>query len=193
MATKGPRPGRRDPEGRRRAIVEAAAELIVEPGRTLTHRAVAARAGVALGSTTQYFASLEELRERALELLAEEIDAGLAAVEHDLLPLEDAPERSAAIMHEFLLDTRQVRADVALMTAAMSDPSLRPLALRWSDRLTDILTTHVGRERAIAIVLYLDGATMHAGLHDAPVTTESMTAVLRALITMPTDDGSVWR
>ena len=41
-----PTPGRRDPEGRRRAIVAAAAEIIVEPGGTLTHRLVAARAGV---------------------------------------------------------------------------------------------------------------------------------------------------
>ena len=58
-----PAPGRRDPEGRRRAIIEAAAELIVEGGAaSLTHRAFAARAGVSLGSTTQYFGSLDELR-----------------------------------------------------------------------------------------------------------------------------------
>lgn len=189
-AMTGPTPGRRDPEGRRRAIVEAAAEIIVEPGATLTHRAVASRAGVSLGSTTQYFASLEELRSAALTRLADEIDADLAAVEGDLLPLEDAPERSAAVMHEFFLDTRQVRTDLALMAAAMSDPSLRDLALRWSERLTDLLATHLGRARASAIVLYLDGATMHAGLHDEPVTAAEMTAVIRALIAMPTDEGS---
>lgn len=186
----GPAPGRRDPEGRRRAIIAAAGELIVEPGATLTHRAVAARAGVSLGSTTQYFASLEELRAAALTQLSDEIDADLAAVEDDLLPLEDAPERSAAIMHEFLRDTRQVRTDLALMAAAMSDPSLRDLALRWSDRLTDILEPHLGRGRASAIVLYLDGATMHAGLHDDPVSTAEMTAAIRALVAMPTTEGS---
>ena len=61
-----PAPGRRDPEGRRRAIIDAAAELIVDSGASsLTHRAVAARAGVSLGSTTQYFSSLDELRELA--------------------------------------------------------------------------------------------------------------------------------
>lgn len=185
-----PTPGRRDPEGRRQAIIAAAAEIIVEPGASLTHRAVASRAGVALGSTTQYFASLEELRATALTALADEIDADLAAVADDLLPFEDAPERNAAIMREFLLDTRQVRADLALRTAAMSDPALRDLALRWSDRLTDLLATHVGRARASAIVLYLDGATMHAGLHDEPVGTAEMAAVLRALITMPAGEGS---
>lgn len=185
----GPRPGRRDPQARRQAIVEAAAAIIVEPGSALTHRAVAARAGVSLGSTTQYFASLEELRTTALTSLAEEIDTDLAAVELDLLPLEGAAERSAQIMHDFLLDTRAVRTDLALMTAAMSDPALRDLALRWSDRLTDILARHIGHERAAAIVLYLDGATMHAGLHDDPVGVAEMTAVIRALIALPTDEA----
>ena len=53
---------RRDPEARRREIVTAAAELIVEIGvDALTHRKVAARAGVPLGSTTQYFATLDDL------------------------------------------------------------------------------------------------------------------------------------
>ena len=182
-------PGRRDPEGRRRAIVEAAAEIIVEPGAALTHRAVAARAGVALGSTTQYFASLEVLREQALQFLAEEIDTELAKVAVELLPLEDAPERCVPIIHDFLLDARQVRADIALMTAAMSDPSLRSLALRWSERLTEILAAHIGPDRATAIVLYLDGATMHAGLHDTPVSKESMTTAIRALVDMPSSEG----
>ena len=72
----------------------------------------------------------------------------------------------------------------------MSDPSLRDLALRWSDRLTDILEPHLGRGRASAIVLYLDGATMHAGLHDDPVSTAEMTAAIRALVAMPTTEGS---
>ncbi len=189
----GPTPGRRDPEGRRHAIIEAAAEIIVEPGSSLTHRAVAARAGVSLGSTTQYFASLEELRATALTQLADEVDADLASVEDDLCPLEDAPERSASVMHDFLLDSRQVRTDLALMTAAMSDPSLRDLALRWSDRLTDLLARHVGRARAHAIVLYLDGATMHAGLHDEPVSAAEMTDVIRALLAMPTDEGNAPR
>lgn len=185
----GPTPGRRDPEGRRQAIIEAAAGIIIEPGAALTHRAVASRAGVSLGSTTQYFASLEELRAAALTHLADEIDADLAAVEEDLYPLEGAPERSAAVMHEFLRDTRQVRSDLALTTAAISDPSLRDLALRWSDHLTDLLATHVGRVRARAVALYLDGATMHAGLHDEPVSEAEMTTVIRAILAMPTDEG----
>lgn len=182
-----PAPGRRDPEGRRRAIIEAAAELVVEGGAaSLTHRAVAARAGVSLGSTTQYFGSLDELRELALQSLSYLIDAGLAEVEAQLLPLDDAPERLAREMHGFLADERAVRADLELVHAGLGDdPRLRELALRWTDRLVEILSRHLDPPVAEAIGLYLDGATLHAGLHDEPVSAEAMAAVFRRLMAAP--------
>lgn len=182
-----PAPGRRDPEGRRRAIIAAAAEIITEPGTALTHRAVAARAGVSLGSTTQYFASLEDLRATALSALADEIDAGIAGVAQELLPIESEPERCAELVHELLLDARQVRADMALMTAAVADPGLRDLAVRWTERLADLLAQHVGRAQAEAIVLYLDGVWLHAALHDTPVTAAEMAATIRTLMTIPSE------
>lgn len=184
-----PAPGRRDPEGRRRAIIDAAAELIVEGGASsLTHRAVAARAGVSLGSTTQYFTSLDELRELALQSLSDLIDAGLAEVEAQLLPLDDAPERLAREMHGFLADERAVRADLELVHAGLGDdPRLRELALRWTDRLVEILSRHLDPLVAEAIGLYLDGATLHAGLHDEPVSAEAMAAVFRRLMAAPAE------
>lgn len=186
-----PAPGRRDPEGRRRAIIAAAAELIVEGGAaSITHRAVAARAGVSLGSTTQYFSSLDELREDALQSLAEGVDVELARIEEQLLPLATAPERFAAIMHEFLVNDRQVRAEVELMGSGMTDPRLREIARRWTDRLTEILTEHIGREAAEAIAVYLDGATLHAGLHDEPLAADVMARAIRALMPITPSEGS---
>lgn len=186
-----PTPGRRDPEGRRRAIVAAAAELIVEGGAaSITHRAVAARAGVSLGSTTQYFASLDELRDAALQALAEGVDVELEKVEEQILPLASAPERFAAVMHEFLVNDRQVRAEVELMGLGVTDHRLRDIARRWTDRLTEILTEHVGAQAAEAIAVYLDGVTIHAGLHDEPIAPDIMAGTIRALMTIPPTEGS---
>ena len=57
----------RDPEGRRSTILLAAGELIREIGvSAVTHRKVAEKAQVPLGSTTQYFASLTDLIAEAL-------------------------------------------------------------------------------------------------------------------------------
>lgn len=181
-----PDPGKRDPAGRQRAIVSAAAELIAAGGvAAVTHRAVATAAGVSLGSTTQYFASIEELREAAYALLADQIDDELALMQDRLANFVEFPEQAARAMHSFLLDTRQVRADIALISAGTTDPARRRLALRWYDRLVELIASHIGTERAVAIAVYLDGATMHAGLHDEPLSVSEMTQVIRALTVMP--------
>lgn len=184
---QGPR--KRDPEGRRRAIVAAATELIVENGASaLTHRAVAARAGVPLGSTTQYFSSIDQLREQALQELADEIDESLARMEPVLSRIHESPELALSEAIDFLSDRRAVLADIALMTTGVTDPRLRELALRWTGRLVDMLSEHVGRERAIAIAVFLDGATMHAGLHDAPLSVGQLGRILSTLVAMPVVD-----
>ena len=75
MEMPKPMRAKRDPEGRRRAIIEAAAEIIAREGtRKLTHRRVAQQAGVPLGSTTQYFSSIDELHRAALAELARLIE-----------------------------------------------------------------------------------------------------------------------
>ncbi|MGO1992604.1 MAG: TetR/AcrR family transcriptional regulator [Corynebacterium sp.] len=187
-----PTPGKRDPAGRRAAILDAAAELICEAGAScLTHRAVAARAHVAVGSTTQYFASIDDLRDEALQALADENDEALAEVAGILETLdgsgavEETIARCAGILHDFLADPRQVHASLAMTSTAMTDPSLRTLALQWSDQLTDLLAGRFGRPRAAAAVAYVDGLTVHAALHDGATDTSSITAVLTALLAMP--------
>ena len=184
--TTPPAPRRRDPEGRRRAILVAATELIVEHGAAaLTHRAIAARAGVSLGSTTQYFSSIDELRDAALQQLAQEIDDELAKMESHISDIVSAPERAVAELHEFFRDRRAVHADIALMTSGTTDPRLRELALRWNDRLIEMLAPRIGRTAATAIAVYLDGATMHAGLHERPLERAELAAAVRALLAIP--------
>lgn len=184
-----PAPGKRDPAGRRAAILEAATELICEKGAaSLTHRAVAARAHVAVGSTTQYFDSIDDLRDEALQVLADETEEDLAEIADLLDGPGDLPGivmQCARIMQDFLGDARQVRANLAMISTAMTDPSLRRLALQWSDELTDLLAGKVGRARASAAVAYIDGLTVHAALHDVPEDADTIAAVLTALLAMP--------
>lgn len=186
-----PAPRKRDPEARRRAILEAATAIIVEEGDSaLTHRAVAKRAGVALGSTTQYFSSIDDLRASALQLLSDEIDEELAIMEQEIAHFITAPERAAAKLHEFLLDTRQVHAEVALIAAGTQNAELRALALRWTDRFIDALAPHIGRERATAIAVFADGALIHAALHDTPLPLASFTSFFRTILNAPDQDPS---
>jgi len=56
---------------RRQALLEAAAELIIEDGfSAVSHRGIAQRAELPLAATTYYFASLDDLLEQALRHLA---------------------------------------------------------------------------------------------------------------------------
>lgn len=178
----GPLPaGRRDPAARRRAIVEAAAELAGEVGTArLTHRLVAQRAGVALGSTTQYFASIDELRDAAVMQLAEQADASIAEAIEALSDPATAPERFAKVTHDFLCDTRQVRAEMAIITSGVTDPRLRELSRRWYDAIVPALTRLVGPDRAIYAAVFFDGAVMHAASHDTPLSEAQLAEALRA-------------
>ena len=180
-------PRRRDPEARRREIIAAATEIVCESGAaSLTHRAVAARACVPLGSTTQHFASIDEIREAALQQLADEIDRSLARMNEFIDDVPHNPEPLVEELFMFIADKRSLRADIALMTTAVTDESLRELALRWSDNLIDMLARTLGHERAVAISTYYDGVTLHAGLHEQPLDKATITRTLRALMSMPT-------
>jgi AcrR family transcriptional regulator len=120
---------------RRAAMLEATLRLIGDRGAdAVTHRAVAAEAGVPLASTTYYFDSKEELVREAFELvvarsaeLAERVCTRPARsrraladrlVELSLAQLagEDAP---LAAQYELLLEASRRR-------------ELQPLAARWS-------------------------------------------------------------
>lgn len=175
-------PGKRDPEARRRAILRAAAEIIVTTGpSSLTHRKVASHAGVSLGSTTQYFSSIDELREEALHELAQETDDALAALEPHIKAIPTNPEGAVGEILSFLEDPRSVNTEIALLSSATTDPRLRELALRWTDRLIEMLSEHFDHDRAEAIAVYIDGATIHAGLRQRPLSRAAITLAITAL------------
>lgn len=174
---------RRDPEGRRRAIVEAAAALLVEDGVVdLTHRRVAERAGLPLGATTYYFASLDELTTAALDHLAAEIDAELQALA-DVLAQRGL---LAAVLAEellvYLADRDQLRIDSALYFAGVTDARLRPHALRWFDGLVAVLSPYMDAERAWALAIFTDGAFTQAALRDEPLDAAALERAIAALL-----------
>lgn len=176
----------RDPEQRIRDIGRAAAELIAEAGPgALTHRAVAARAGVAVGTTTRYFATIDDLRRHALEYLAAEIETDLAELARELTDAAEPVTLLASATGESLSDRRTVLAECSLAFAGLFDDDLRELSLRWFTGLTEALTPYFGRGRSEVLAMCLDGAGMNTALTGIPPTTARLEAVIRAISTMP--------
>lgn len=144
---------RRDPD-RAGRIVAAAVEIIREAGvGAVTHRAVAARAGVPLGSTTYHFATIDDILEQALEQAIDEFKQRT----RDWFDDEGARLDPAAAIVGFCLRERGarggslVKSDFDLYISALSKPRLRPLAARWSKIVVDTYAALVPRHAAVAI------------------------------------------
>ncbi len=176
----------RDPEQRIREIGRAAAELIAENGpAALTHRAVAARAGVAVGTTTRYFATIDDLRRHALEYLAAEIEEDLAEIERGLAEAPEPVAFMAAATAAAMADLRTVLAECSLVFAGLFEEDLRELSLQWFTGLTEVLTPHFGRGRSEVLAMFLDGAGINTALTGTPPTVDRIESVIRAISTMP--------
>lgn len=129
---------------RRRALLDATVRVIGRGGiAAVDHRAVAAEAGVPLGSTTYYFDSKDDMVARALEHVAEreaerlraESDGGTLDVGPELLP-----ERLADILiHAWAGDRVTLLAQYELYLESARRPDLRPAAERWDAAYRDLL------------------------------------------------------
>ena len=89
---------------RRQALLRAAISLLGEAGaKSVTHRAVAERAGLPLASTTYYFESVDELIEEALKLhvaerVAELQEMAAVALGAASASAQDIAERLAEVL-----------------------------------------------------------------------------------------------
>lgn len=177
---------RRDPEARRREIATAAAELIVEVGAdALTHRRVAARAGVPLGATTQYFDTLDDLRGAAFRVLADEVDTRLDGIRLVLTERGVSPAVLAGLIAEGLDDARAVQADRAVVTAAVHDPRLRELAHHLSEQLVGLVEPIYGIDAATAAMIFIDGVMWSAQIRDAPLDRRLIETTLERILGDP--------
>jgi len=177
--------GRRDPEGRRRAIVDAASALIAEVGvDNLTHRLVAARAQVPLGATTYYFATLDDLSRAALEHIAQTTVACLRSWAETIESSDDIAASLAELTTRYLADRPSALPETELYLAAIRRPELRPLSRLWFDGLVRLLSEHASPEAATAAAFLIDGAIIHSLSGDEPLDTGGLTAALRSLLSI---------
>jgi AcrR family transcriptional regulator len=116
-----------DPRERDRAVVDAAWRVLTRDGlAALSVRNVAAEAGLAPSSLRYTFPTQASVRERAVEVVLDRLHARVAAIPD--LPDGRAWAR-AALLELLPLDAErhtEMEVSLALGTAAMTDPALRP-------------------------------------------------------------------
>ena len=189
MAEKTQR-AKRDPEGRRRVIVEAAAEVIAREGtRKLTHRRVAQQAGVPLGSTTQYFSSIDELRRAALAELARLIEEDYDEMFRAIDAAGGTAQAYARELNAYLADAEQIAVDTALYSTAANDPELRELARASIGISIRRSLPYVGASQAKALTMLMDGAMLETCLLGEPVDPDAVDLAVKAIFATKPDPG----
>ena len=119
-------------QGRREQILEATLRVIGRSGReSVTHRAVAEEAGVALGSTTYYFDSRDDLLRQALEYVASHEVERYGRLGEELRSVKSARELADRLLSELVSaaeDRVAYIAEYELWLEAGRRPELREAA-----------------------------------------------------------------
>ncbi|WP_018686678.1 TetR/AcrR family transcriptional regulator [Actinokineospora enzanensis] len=183
-------------ERRRQALVEAAAELLVEGGfEAVRHRAVAERAGLPLASTTYYFESLDELVGAALEFHGRSELARGRAVLAELTEAPRGVDRLVELVLDQLLgpagdnDAEAVLLRYERLVATGRRPYLRPLMLDLGAELRQLLLDTCARagaeldaKRLEQLIALVDGAVVNALIEVDPHPRAAARRMLRELL-----------
>lgn len=187
-----PRTHRASAQRRREALLDAAAELAAEVGAgAVTHRAVAARAGVPLSTTSYFFSSIDELMSEALRRCGRQRVADYDAAERVwVLGEGEISDIIEALVDQALGVPAVVEGGLAeFYLAAGRQPDLRPFASTGLNRFAERSTRNLERlgaaraeEVAWALLAFGDGTMLHRLAGVEADHREHMRAGLRALL-----------
>ncbi|MFF0021965.1 TetR/AcrR family transcriptional regulator [Streptomyces sp. NPDC004082] len=186
----GRRTRRHDPR-RRERILDAALEVLVGEGAAgLTHRKVASRADVPLGSVTYHFASLAGLRAEAFARYVEQRSAEYEALFTDVTSREDLIDVLVDVVQGGPSRHRSAVLGFELHLAALRDPALRALTQQWTGSGRAVLARFTGPETAARLDALLEGLIMHALLSTDAVPREETRAAITQTLGPETAPGT---
>jgi DNA-binding transcriptional regulator YbjK len=175
-------PRRFDPE-RRDRIIAATLDLIAEDGVAgVSHRKVAARAGVPLGSMTYHFASMGELLREAFEHFAASVSDRFEERLGDVASEQKAREAVADLVHlDVLGDPRDLVLTLELYTLAARQPVYRQINQDWMSASRRALEKHFDPDTARQLDALIEGLSIHRALapqpHDRDLTLEAINRI----------------
>lgn len=175
--------GPTDPD-RRERIAEAALAVALERGvGGVSHRAVAAAAGVPLGSTTYHFRGLDDLlaaaMERAARRYAEQLVAWSAAIPEGG---DIADALCEFVIDGLLSDHERIVAEYELYFASLRRPALHDVSRAWLELLTLVLTQHVDEVTARELTIVADGVMVNALVTGTPPRRADLYELLRKVV-----------
>jgi DNA-binding transcriptional regulator YbjK len=179
---------------RREELLAAAIELFAEGGaRAITHRAVAARAGLPSATTTYYFESIDDLIREALGAHVEHWTQALDALSDVRLHVDLGLDEAS----QFLTSVFEARGpevaglELSIFLAAAQDPRLQDTARAameafeaFATRLLASAGVTAADHLSAAIVSLLMGTALRrqSGYYPEPTEARILTAAIRDLL-----------
>jgi DNA-binding transcriptional regulator YbjK len=174
--------GHTDPQ-RRARIVAATLDLIAEEGVAgVSHRKIAARADVPLGSMTYHFGGIDDLLREAFRHFTGHI---VALFDAYLAPAADRDQARAAVADLIHTLSEGSRRDLVLTqelyTLAARRPAYRELTQEWMAHSRTHLERHFDPGTARQLDALIEGLTLHRALarepHDRALTLDAVTRI----------------
>ncbi|WP_406725017.1 TetR family transcriptional regulator [Streptomyces sp. GD-15H] len=174
--------GHTDPQ-RRARILAATLDLIAEEGlAAVSHRKIAKRAGVPLGSMTYHFSGIDELLREAFSDFTSHIVAVFDTYLAAPTGREEARTAVADLVHVLSEgSSRDLVLTQELYSLAARRPAYRELTHEWMRRSRSHLEKHFDPDTARQLDALIEGLTLHRALsrepHDRALTLEAIARI----------------
>ncbi|MFJ8879683.1 MULTISPECIES: TetR family transcriptional regulator [unclassified Streptomyces] len=168
-------------EETRRRLLDATVRVIKRDGVAgVTHRAVAAEAGVPKSVASYHYPAVDDLLTAALRDSSDAYARDLAALLPEGYGLGDLAAHLTACQEE---NRSRALAEYELYLQAARRPALRPAAARWTAVLAELAAPFTTDPAIVAtLTATLDGLFLQALLRDEPVDAGRVEAAMRVVI-----------
>lgn len=174
---------RRFDPGRRDRIIDAAIDCIAEEGVAGTsHRKVAARADVPLGSMTYHFDNMDELLVEAFTRFTAMIAETFEQRMQDVPDAEAALDAVVDLIHvDLQRSNREHVVTYELYTLAARQNRFRSITNQWMRASRSALSRHFPPDTVRILDNYIEGAALHIALDTEPQARAETRAALELL------------
>jgi TetR/AcrR family transcriptional regulator, regulator of biofilm formation and stress response len=170
--------------GRRERILDAALDVIAESGvHRTTHRKIATRAAVPLGSLTYYFDGIDDLLAQAFARLSDTMSRFYRRTVQGARTLAEA---EAAVVELICGPGYATKRDMTLIfemyAYANHNAAVAATTRAWVNRSRESLALHFTPGASRALDALIEGWPMHRAFDDAPLDRELVAATVHAIV-----------
>lgn len=174
---------RRHDPGRRDRIIAATLDVIAELGvEGVTHRRVAERADVSLGSMTYHFDGMEDLLGSAFTRFSDSVAECYGL---NLKPATTAEEARKGIVDFIFSPFWEVRQNITLLmelySAVSRSPAMRIRVKAWLNEGRNLLERHFDSATARALDGMIEGLTIHRSIDPELLSRTEVETLVRRL------------